>query len=86
MAKKHPPAKKAGGGRPQRPPSERRIKTSYKGRLMFRPGDPHVLDDQIREARNYQLLLAEQISSACRLLAEVEPLGEPSAQMSQAHR
>ena len=83
MAKKRQAGKKAGGGRPQRPTSERRIKTSYKGRLMFRPGDKHVLDDQIREARNYQLLLTEQISSLQALLAEVEPLGEPSAQMSQ---
>ena len=83
MAKKHQPGKKGSGGRPQRPPSERRIKTSYKGRLTFRPGDKHVLDDQVKEARNYQLLLTEQISSLQALLAEVEPLGEPSAQMSQ---
>ena len=71
MAKKRQAGKKAGGGRPQRPTSERRIKTSYKGRLMFRPGDKHVLDDQVKEARNYQLLLAEQISHLQALLAEV---------------
>jgi len=84
MAKKRQqPTKRGGGGRPRRQVQERRIETSFTGRLKFRPGFPHALDDQIREARNYRFLLAEQVSQLQTLLAELEQLDDPGAQMSQ---
>ncbi len=51
--------------------------------LGLRPGFPHALDDQIREARNYRLLLMEQVGHLQALLAELEQLDDPGAQMSQ---
>jgi hypothetical protein len=54
-------------GRPPKTPEqrrqeqERRIPPSFAGRLKFRPGDPHALDVQIKEARNYRALIREQI-------------------------
>ncbi len=85
MVKKRqqPTGKKGSGGRPHKQTQERRIEPSFTGRLKFRPGFPHALDDQIREARNYRLLLAEQVGQLQALLAELEQLDDPDAQMSQ---
>jgi len=81
--KRQPPTKKGSGGRPRRQAQERRIEPSFQGRLAFRPGFPHALDDQIKEARNYRLLLTEQIRQLQTLLAELEQLDDPGAQMSR---
>jgi len=85
VAKKRqqPTGKKGRGGRPRRQAQERRIEPSFKGRLTFRPGFPHALDDQLKEARNYRLLLKEQIDHLQVVLSELEQLDEPGAQISQ---
>lgn len=71
--------------RPKRHPQpnpDRRLKPSGKGRLKFLPGDAHVLDDQLDEARNYRRLLDEQTSQLEQLLAAFN-LSELREQINQ---
>jgi len=76
-------------GRPPKTPEqrhqdqERRIPASFKGRLKFRPGDPHALDVQLKEARNFRLLIMEQISQLHRMLTELESQDDLSVQISR---
>lgn len=72
---KEPEESKRRRGRPRRSSSEReaaqerRIPVSRKGRLKFRPGSPHALDVQMREARNYQRLIAAKLEQFQAILS-----------------
>lgn len=76
-------------GRPRRTAQEReaakerRIEASYTGRRRFRPGDPHVLNVQEREARNYRALLALQLGRLQATTAALNALDDPGVVMSQ---
>lgn len=75
-------------GRPRRTPEqqaaaqERRIPRSQKGRLKFRPGDPHALDVQIQEARNYRRLIAAKLAQLQAALSALDTQEDPSAAIS----
>ncbi|GCE32224.1 hypothetical protein KDA_77080 [Dictyobacter alpinus] len=71
------PPQRRHAGRPARTPEEReaakerRIVRSQKGRLLFQPGDPHALDVQFREARNYRHLIAAKIETIQAISADL---------------
>ena len=62
---------------------ERRIAPSFEGRLKFRPGDPHVLDIQEKEARNYRALLVAQVEQLQATHATLDALDDPGVSISQ---
>ncbi len=70
-------------GRPEKPAQAPRIRESRKGRLKFRPGDPHVLDVQLREARNYRGLILEHLTQIQAELARLDELNNPIEQLSR---
>jgi hypothetical protein len=61
---------------------ERRIPTSFQGRMKFRPGDPHALDTEFREARNLQALIIEQIGQINGQLTGLMEQDDPGAAIS----
>ena len=61
---------------------ERRIAPSRKGRLKFGPGDAHVLDMQLKEARNYRALITAKLDQLQVTLAALDPNEDPSATIS----
>ncbi len=62
---------------------ERRIPRSQEGRLKFRQGDPHALDVQIREARNYRHLITEKLAQLQAIVSDLDnPQDDPSASIS----
>src|SRR6266536_1133730 len=82
-----PPKRKR--GRPGKTPEqrerekkERRIPLSYEGRMKFRPGDPHALDVEFREARNLRALIIEQINQLNGLLTDLVGQDDPGAAIS----
>jgi hypothetical protein len=70
------PRRSPTGRMPPQPNLQRRLRQSKKGRLKFQPGDKHTLDDQLKEARNYRLLIAEQISQLRQVLADLGDLSQ----------
>lgn len=67
-------------GRPRRTAEERasaqerRIAPSFEGRLKFRPGDPHVLNVEVKEARNYRALLVALVEQLQATQAALDAL------------
>src|SRR6266700_3861903 len=85
--RKQPPKRKR--GRPSMTEEERRqveeprIDASFEGRYKFRPGMPHTLDVQLKEARNYRALITEQLGQLSRTLDGLESQDDPGEQISR---
>jgi hypothetical protein len=61
---------------------ERRIPLSFEGRMKFRPGDPHALNVEFREAQNLHTLIMEQIAQINGQLTGLVGQGDPGAAIS----